>query len=265
MKLDNLSIVAGLSLLGGPVLFAQGFRDLRLKRLIQNTPTARIRSMAMGLVEISGAVAPRSALTAPFSARPCAYWELDISTQGRKSSWSVVHRDSSGHPFYVRDETGSALIYPKGARCTLNFGVSEECLGISLPEPYASYVKTLGPRHLLWQVGSMRFRERTLEAGQAVYVLGTATPRSHVFTIAEGDEFAATGTDGAGAQHARVVHDDAVAVVRQGEGESTFIISEQSERMLTFQLGAQAFLKAVGGPILALFGLGYWLYALKAG
>ena len=79
MRLDNLSIMAGLSLLGGPVLFVQGFRDLRLERMIQNTPTARIRSMAMGLVEISGAVAPRSVFTAPFSARPCAYWELDIS------------------------------------------------------------------------------------------------------------------------------------------------------------------------------------------
>ena len=143
MRLDNLSIMAGLSLLGGPVLFVQGFRDLRLERMIQNTPTARIRSMAMGLVEISGAVAPRSVFTAPFSARPCAYWELDISARGRNNSWSVVHRASSGHPFFLRDETGSALIYPKGARCTLNFGVSEECLGISLPEPYSSYVKTL--------------------------------------------------------------------------------------------------------------------------
>jgi hypothetical protein len=265
MRLDNVSFFAGFSLLAGPWLFAQGFRDLRVKRLIQNTPTARIRSMAMGLVEISGTVEPRSILTAPFSARPCAYWELDISTRGRNNSWSVVHRESSGHPFVLRDETGSALIYPKGARCTLNFGVSEECIGINVPEPYSSYMKTLGPRHLLWQMGSMRFRERMLDAGQSIYVLGTATPRSRVLSIAEGDEFAATGTDGGGAQHVRAVKDDAVAIVRQGEGESTFIISEQSERMLTFQLGTQALLKLVGGPIATLFGLGYWLYALKAG
>ena len=36
----------------GSVLFWRGFRDLALKRLLDNTPTARVRSMAMGLVEV---------------------------------------------------------------------------------------------------------------------------------------------------------------------------------------------------------------------
>ena len=53
----ELPFWAALALGAGPVLFWRGFRDLRTQRLIQNTPTARIRSMPMGLVEINGEAA----------------------------------------------------------------------------------------------------------------------------------------------------------------------------------------------------------------
>src|SRR4029077_10618268 len=64
----------------GPYLFYRGFRELRTRQLIPNTPRARIRSMAMGLVEIEGVAEPRSALVGPFSGRPCLYWQVDIAT-----------------------------------------------------------------------------------------------------------------------------------------------------------------------------------------
>ena len=51
----------------GPVLLFCGFRALRLHRLIDNTPTVKVRSMAMGLVEVKGRIEERSRLTAPFS------------------------------------------------------------------------------------------------------------------------------------------------------------------------------------------------------
>jgi len=266
MTFDHLSIGAGLALCAGPALFLHGFRDLRIKRLIQNTPTGRIRSMAMGLVEINGTIAQRSSVTAPFSGRPCAYWQLDISTQGgRRNAWTVVHRASSGQPFFLRDETGVALIYPHDAECRVNFGVEETCLGVNLPEPYASYLGTLGPGQLMWRLGAMRFRERVLEEGQRVYVLGTAMPRPQVLTISEGETLEATGTEDAHAHTVRALHEEIAAVVRRGESEPTFIISQQSERMLTLELGAKAFFKLVGGPALTVLGLGYWLYAIKSG
>ena len=266
MTIDHLSIAATLALFGGPALFVSGFRDLRVKRLIQNTPTARIRSMAMGLVEISGKIGARSSVAAPFSGRPCAYWQIDIATRGRRrKSWNIVHRNASGNPFFLRDGTGSALIYPHDAECKVTFQIEEECLGLGLPEPYTSYVKALGPQHLLWQLGAMRFRERILEEGQEVYVLGTAMPRPQVLTISEGEALAATGTDDPHARKVHALHEEATAVVRRGESEPTFIISQTSERMLTVELGARAFLKLVGGPALTVFGFGYWLYAISSG
>jgi hypothetical protein len=259
------AIWATAGLATGPWLYYRGFRTLRTRRLIANTPTARIRSMAMGLVEISGAVEPRSTLSAPFSGKPCAYWEVDIAIQQRRS-WRIVHRNQSGNPFYLRDDTGVALVYPHGSQSSIRFGTEETCAGLMLPPCYAEYMNAhtsvLGR---LARIGQLRFRERILEANQRVYVLGTAMPRSQARVVAEGEELKATGTDGSVATRRATLDRDLVAVVRRGENESTFLISQDSEKGLMLSLGARALLQLVGGPLMTVAGLGYWLYALSSG
>ncbi len=260
----ELPFWASLALGAGPVLFWRSFRDLRLQRLIQNTPTSRIRSMPMGLVEVNGEASPRSELTAPFSGRPCAYWQVDIATRTRRNGWTVVHRNASGNPFFLRDETGVALVYPQDATARLNFQVEEECLGISLPDVYAQYLDEQRPAgNALWRLGSLRFRERVLEAGQRVYVLGTAMPRPQSVAISMDDELEATGTEDRRARRLHSLDHETLAVIRRGENESTYIISQQSERELTMQLGLRAMAQLVGGPAFTLFGLAYWLHALS--
>jgi hypothetical protein len=262
----DLPLWGALALGTGPVLFWRSFRDLRTRRLIQNTPTARIRSMPMGLVEISGEASPRSELTAPFSGRPCAYWQVDIATRSRRNAWTVVHRNASGNPFFLRDETGVALIYPQDATVRLNFQVEEECLGLSLPDVYAQYLHEQHPAgSALWRMGSLRFRERALEAGQRVYVLGTATPRPQSVVISMDDELEATGTDDRRARRLQSLDHEVRAVIRRGENERTYLISQQSERDLTMQLGLRATAELIGGPALTMFGLAYWLHALSTG
>jgi hypothetical protein len=273
MRLDQVSMFAALAAVGGPALFASGFRDLRLKRLIQNTPTSRIRSVAMGLAEVNGVIGCRSMVAAPFSGRLCACWNVDISVRGRRNSWSVVHRATSGHPFFLRDETGAALVFPHGADCRVHFGVEEVCAGVALPECYSSYLATLGPGQYLWRLGTLRFRERVLEEGAQVYVLGTATAPAMALTVSEGEamaaeedeELAATGTDAWRARRVRGGDRQVSAVIRRGDSEKTFIISQDSERDLTTGLGLKAFAKLVGGPAVGLLGLGYWLHALASG
>jgi hypothetical protein len=259
------SFYATAALLAGPWLFHRGFRTLRTRRLIANTPTARIRSMAMGLVEITGTVEPRSTVLAPFSAKPCAYWEVDVSSRTRRG-WTVIHRNQSGSPFFLRDETGLALVYPRGSQCKIAFASEEQCAGMMLPPCYAEYMdqraSALGK---LARLGTLRFRERLLEAGDRVYVLGTAVPRAQGRVVAEGELLLATGTDDAVATRLRALDHEVAAVVRRGENETTFIISQESERGLMLDLGARAFLQVAGGPALTLFGLGYWLLALSSG
>ena len=254
----RLAFWATMGLGGGPVLFYRGFKGMRTRRLIADTPTARIRSMAMGLVEVNGAVELRSWVNAPFSGKTCAYWEIDISTPVR-NSWDVLYRDQSGSPFFLRDEDAVALVYPRGATCKIPFGMEEVCAGPNLPPPYDEYLSA-HPSAVgrLYRLGRLRFRERTIDVGTEVYVLGTAMPRAQERVIEEGDLIQATDTDDAGVTRLRTLDHEVTGVIRRGENEPTFIISEASERSLMTELGAQT-LQLVGGPLITLSGIGYWL------
>ncbi len=352
----ELKFWAMAALCAGPVLFFRGFRDLRLHRLIQNTPTSRIRSMAMGLVEIYGDVLQRSSVRAPFSNQPCAYWEVEIALRmNEKHGWTTVYRETSGQPFYVDDGTGVAMVYPKGSICRVPPSAEEACVGALIPDVYSEFMANRRLwRRFLWRFSQMRFREHRVEEGEKVYVLGSAEPRpqsrdiSHVelneqpmaAAIAESNvPLEATGTDGpmapgieatrprttrpvaagevvpamrpvagsrddvlagtviaagvfrqagpealmAGAAYdmiqarrraasagdtahgpgrVQALHRKVVAVIRRGRNDPTFLISRESEESLTTTLGLLTFAKLIGGPLLTVFGLMYWLFVL---
>lgn len=248
---------------GGTLAFAHGFRLWRRRRLIQDTPTAKVRSMAMGLVEVNGAAHGRSNASAPFSGHECVYWQVDVSVPARRGSWRVVHRNASGQPFYLDDGTGTALVFPRGAECNLRSQVEEVAHGLSLPPCYAEYLKEHpGTLSTFGRLSTLRFRERVLEEGQHVYVLGTAMPRAQEVVISEGETLAATGTDGPGALHQRQLRERDASVrgvIRQGDRERTFILSQDSERDITFGLAIHSTLLLVLGPLATVAGLWVWL------
>jgi len=242
--------------------FLGGFRSLRLQRLIETTPTARARSVAMGLVELHGRVRSRSRVSAPFSNRPCAWWEVELQTLRRQSrglrGWNTVHREQSGGPFYVEDETGNVLVYPQGAKVSAGNLVEEQTHGLGVPEPYAGWMAERGlPLRLVWSLGPMRFRERVLDDGTGVYLLGRAMPRARSVAVSVDDEnvLAATGTDAIGAAHVRHHDAECSAVIRKGPRDPAFLISDRSEKTMSFEYGFRAFAGLIGGPLLTLFGL----------
>ena len=63
-------------------------------------------------------------------------------------------------------------------------------------------------------------------------------------------------------ERVRALHERVVAVIRKGRNDPTFLISRDSEETLTLMLGVSTILKLVGGPLLTVFGLVYWLIAL---
>ena len=258
--------------LAGPWFFYGGLRSWSVRRLIQSTPASRIRSMAMGLVELNGSVTERSRVSAPFSGRACAYWEIEIATQSSRGKggegWTTVHRNRSGHPFYLRDETGTALVYPQGAECHMPFGIEERTPGLGVPEPYSGYMEQQGlAMRGVWSLGVMRFRERILEDDARVFVLGRVFPRAQSHTVSwdDEDQLQATGTDGAAAVRLRSLDSEVRGVVRRGTQDPVFVISQSSEKTMTFQYGLQAFGGLVGGPLATLFGVWCLLELARSG
>ena len=60
MSSDDLFGVAMALLMFGVVLIILGLSQWRIKRLIENTPTSKIRGIAMGFVEIQGKISKGS-------------------------------------------------------------------------------------------------------------------------------------------------------------------------------------------------------------
>jgi hypothetical protein len=126
---SHLELWAAIGAVVGVVLFVRGFQMLRVKRLILNTPTSRVRSASMGLVEITGLAKGPSTIPAGVTGEACYYyraviWQLRQS--GKNQEWKQVACESLYVPFFVEDATGQLLIDPQGADFDIERNFKEE-------------------------------------------------------------------------------------------------------------------------------------------
>lgn len=107
---------------GGGGWFA--FRWLHIARMIEDTPTSRVRSAAQGYVELAGRCRPLagSSNLAPLTLRPCVWWHYRIQKKTssgppgkHRTSWSTVNAGRSEQPFLLDDGTGECIVQPGGA------------------------------------------------------------------------------------------------------------------------------------------------------
>jgi len=114
-------LVLGVAVVGG-AWFA--FRWLHVARMLEDTPTSRIRSAAQGYVELVGrcGTLPGTTNLAPLTRRPCVWWRYRIqrrsgsaSAKGRRARWQTVSSGRSEQPFRLDDDTGECIVQPTGA------------------------------------------------------------------------------------------------------------------------------------------------------
>jgi len=77
----------------GLYFFARGFGVLARRRLITSTPQSKIRSAAVGLVEVSGLAVGPHTVHAPISGLPCFYYRTiawEHKDSGRSNDWQKV-------------------------------------------------------------------------------------------------------------------------------------------------------------------------------
>lgn len=103
---------------------AAALRWIRKARLIEDTPTSRIRSAAQGYVELAGRALPLADTQnlAPLTQRPCVWWRYRISKKvesgsgkNRRQRWQTVASGRSSLPFLLDDGTGQCIVKPDGA------------------------------------------------------------------------------------------------------------------------------------------------------
>ncbi len=117
--------VAIYSILGfgyGLYLFYQGFKELKTKRAIENIPTSKINTGAVGShVEIKGQIDEevQTAFQAPLSEEPCLFFSIEIQEEvktEKSSHWRTIDQFFSHDGFYLKDGSGArAMVYVEGA------------------------------------------------------------------------------------------------------------------------------------------------------
>jgi hypothetical protein len=248
----------------GAGLFWYGFNRMHKLRIIQDTPTSKIRSMAMGLVEVHGNVLAKDYIITPFSQARCVYYRYEIkeyrqhTSRGPKGEvrttycWDTISRGEQRIPFWAKDETGQVCVNPTGAefnvpvkrvflqkaglfgavnlivnslknwdnRKQVNLNVSSWGLIPLDPKSQGSFINRVGDR---------KYYEYFIEPDETLFVMGTAVN---------------SGDIGGGN-----------VLIKKGDNEPVFIISNKSEKELLSSLKWQMIGFFVFGGLLFLGGV----------
>ena len=150
---------------------------LQRKRLILNTPTSKIRSASLGLIEVNGLAVGPYTLTAPITGLPCYFyrtqaWELRKS--GKNNEWQQVADESLHVPFYLDDNTGCLLINPQGAELDLHRDFHQEySSSIFFEKEMPERVRTFLMRHAVSGERRVRVDEYCIKPKNFLFILGT--------------------------------------------------------------------------------------------
>ena len=242
----------------GVFSFFRGFKLLRNKRLIENTPTSKCRSVAMGLAEVCGTAQGAAKLPSLIGKIPCYCSQVRVERyvkRQKSSGWEKVHEAQIGIPFQVEDETGRVRVDPTGAELDIPVELEYSTdsglgalLGLTLsrmneakvsssmiPMQFMNYCNSTGVGFR----GRMRFFERNLCPGDKVYVLGSAEC-----------------VPGVEDEHERIIF-------RKGKHHPWYVIAEASEKELLSKMGTSTLLHIFGGAALTIVCIGFLLFKLE--
>ncbi|HEV3513512.1 MAG TPA: hypothetical protein VGS05_17510 [Candidatus Sulfotelmatobacter sp.] len=168
--------VAGIC--AGIGLFVYGFRLLQRRRLILDTPFSKIRSAALGMVEISGLAVGPYTMIAPITARACYYYRTLVwewRQNGKNKQWVKIAGECMHVPFFVDDNTGRMLVVPSGADLDLHRDFEQEFCDsfFTTKDPAPDNVRTFLARHGVVTSNKIKVEEFCIKPKNALFILGT--------------------------------------------------------------------------------------------
>jgi hypothetical protein len=223
----------------GIVFLIWGLMSFKVKRLIENIPTSKIRSIAMGLVEIYGEVVPskNDVLKSPFTNNDCVYYKYSIEelrSSGKNTYWATIDHGKAHNVFYLKDETGSVLIDPTGAKIdTPVDNKFDSSMGHDPPETAKDF---LASRNIKWEGlffginKTMKFTESFIAPGDKLYIMGTADDNPYVK-----DASAEKGVED--------------IMITKGKYEKFYYISDKQEAAVLFSYNVKTYGGVISGLI----------------
>lgn len=174
-------LVSAAGVVGGVILFVSGFSRLKLRRAVADTPTSRLRSAALGRVELKGRARCLGApLVGPFSGLGCVWCHIRVEEErlrsgkgGTRREWVTVHEQVFGPRFGLDDGTGQVAVDPEGAQVEAPLALEVTTGGL-----FARFRAPLppGPSVGVWAAGGFgprrRLTEWSLLDGAPLYALG---------------------------------------------------------------------------------------------
>ena len=262
-------IFDALAVLVGAGLIVFGFILLRRKRLLENVPTSRIRSVAMGFAELLGSAKNRTPLVAPYSGIPCVYYRCLLEEERQRSrggrEWATLEQGESSDPFYLQDETGALLVDPAGAETVLERSYRQIERGegwLGRRKRYSEWWVVTGQK--LFVAGTVRrLRDAVLERraalGDRLRTLKHDPERMKTFD-ADHDGQISTEEWGNAVRSVQddLVREDAAApqeptedtvAIGKGSDETTFVIATRGEKSLLLRLRLEVAGSLVGGAV----------------
>tara|TARA_B100000700_G_C14826926_1_gene752693 strand:- start:37 stop:828 length:792 start_codon:yes stop_codon:yes gene_type:complete len=235
-------------LIGGIVFLVMGLKKLKLKRMIMDLPTSKIKSLAMGFVEVTGKVKEAEDLfKSPLKQKECVYFDIHVEkwvSRGKNSRWETVYRDSETSLFYLTEENEKVLIDTQAAE--LNFkkdiDLKTGTFG-KMPDYIQEFCeqKEIG-KSIFGLKQKLRFREIYIEPNDELYILGTAMKNDKM------DKISDSGT----------------VKIGKSLDHPLFYISDYSEKEILSQFGWKVPLQIFGGGAVAIGSFAFIIiYSIK--
>jgi len=233
-------------------LFLWGFRVLKKKWLLDNTPTSTVRSAAMGATELKGKAVKKYDLTSRLCRAVCVYFrfliEREVKDSKGRTHWEIVDQGASTNYFYLEDETGKILIDPMGAEDVMDpdYRVTDRQNG-RLMRYTEWYIK---PGDSIFAFGTVRkFKDNIVDRKEKLTqklrelktnkekLMQFDADRDGQLSVEEWDAAVKSAEEdllGEELAHQPSIEDDIVMAL--GEAEKTFIISDKSENEISKKL-----------------------------
>ncbi len=167
-------IVLIVAVLATLAAFYFGWRNWRRARIIEDAPTAKIRSAHQGYLELEGdgQLMDGEPIIAPLTNHACLWYRYKIERKEEyhkndsQTRWITERQETSDNLFYLVDDTGKCIVDPDGAE-------------ISTDEKVVWYGDSAWPQNSPLQgSGSLfasdryRYTEWLVLPGQPLYVIG---------------------------------------------------------------------------------------------